>query len=285
MSDVLYLYVLMTYGSEHNFYVIMRTKLRILNQYVFLIIILLLINSCSYPHMYHSPNMMPVPLFKESIEFSGIVAGSFGNVNPSFEIQTALSLPGHFALGGNLMTGEKSNSGTTYEDRSDYTYFEGFGGFYNSFADIGIFEIYAGYGGGNQKHTFAYNDYWGSGGWVQDGTAELNFSKFFIQPDVGVRTKIVEGAFSFRLSRLNFKEIEYADTEYRISELQALRADKVSWLIEPGFTFRAGHDPVKFQIQGIYSASPSHPDLQFEHFRLNLGVNIKFGKKKDNFEQ
>jgi hypothetical protein len=201
-------------------------------------------------------------------------------------MQAAMSLPAHIALGGSFMTGGKNNSGTSYEDRSDYTYFEGFGGLYGSFADIGIFEIYAGYGGGNQNHIFAYNDWdWGGGGWVQDGTGELNFSKFFIQPDIGVRTKIIEGAFSFRLSRLNFKEIEYENTVFRLSELQALQGDEVSWLIEPGFTFRVGHDPVKFQLQGIYSACPSHPDLQFEHFRINIGINFKFGKKKDNFEK
>jgi len=260
----------------------MKTKLLNLNQYVFLLFILFLINSCSYPHMYYSPNMMSVPLFKDPVEFSGTLSGSFGTINTSFEMQTAFSLPGHIALGGNLMTGGKNNSGATYEDRSDYTYFEGFGGFYSSFADIGIFEIYAGYGGGNQSHIFVYNDWdWGGGdSWVQDGTAEMNFSKFFIQPDIGVRTKIIEGAFSFRLSRINFKPFEIDPASvYRIDELNAILADKVSWLVEPGFTFRVGHDPVKFQIQGVYSANPSNPDLQFEHFRFNLGVNIKFGKK------
>jgi len=265
----------------------MRTKLLNLNHYAFLLLVSLFINSCSYPHMYHSPNMMPVPLFKESIEFSGIAAGSFGTVNPSFEMQAAMSLPAHIAIGANFMTGGKNNSGTTYEDRSDYTYLEGFGGFYSSFADVGIFEIYAGYGGGNQNHIFAYNDWdWGGGdSWVQDGTADLNFSKFFIQPDIGVRTKIIEGAFSFRLSRLNFEKIDFANTVYRVSELQSLQADEISWLIEPGITFRVGHDPVKFQIQGVFSANPSNPDLPFEHFRFNMGINFKFGKKKDNFEK
>ena len=265
----------------------MKAILRNLNQYGFLFLILLLINSCSYPHMYHSPNMLPVPLFKDPVEFSGIVAGSFGAVNSCFEMQAAMSLPAHIALGANFMTGGKNNSGTNYEDRSDYNYFEGFGGFYSSFADIGLFEIYAGYGGGNQKHIFAYNDWdWGNGSWVQDGTAELNFSKFFLQPDIGVRTKIIEGALSFRLSRINFEPFEIdPDIVYRIDELNALRSGRVSWLIEPGFTFRVGHDPVKFQIQGVYSANPSHPDLQFEHFRFNIGINFKFGKKKDNFEK
>lgn len=263
----------------------MKTILRNLNKYVYLLFISLLINSCSYPHMYHSPNMMVVPLFKDPVEFSGTVTGSFGTVNPSFEMQAAMSLPSHIALGANFMTGGKNNSGTTYEDRSDYNYFEGFGGFYSSFADIGIFEMYAGYGEGIQKHTFAYNDYLGSGGWVQDGTAEMNFSKFFIQPDIGVRTKIIEGAFSLRFSKINFKELTYSNTVYREDELAFLKANNSSWLIEPGITFRVGHDPVKFQIQGVFSANPSNPNQKLEHFRVNMGLDFKFGVKKDNFEK
>ncbi|HNY14283.1 MAG TPA: hypothetical protein PKI12_02005 [Bacteroidales bacterium] len=243
---------------------------------------LLILYGCSYPHLYHSPEMAPVPLFNDAAQFSGTITGSFGTVNPAFELQTAFSLPAHIALGAGLMTGGKNNSGTDYTDLSKYNYFEGFGGFYTSFAKIGVFEVYAGYGEGNETHTFAYNEWdWGSGGWVQDGTAEMKFSKLFIQPDVGVRTKYIEGAFTLRLSKINFKEIQFADTYYRLDELRLLEEEPISWLLEPGFTFRGGHDPVKFQIQGIFSANPSNENISFEHFRINFGINIKFGKKKN----
>ncbi len=105
--------------------------------------------------------------------------------------------------------------------------FEGFGGFYTSFRDIGVFEIYAGYGEGGEKHTFAYNDWdWGGGGWVQDGTAEMKFSSLFLQPDVGIRTKNIEAAFSLRLSRIDFKEVTYSGTVYRLDELQDLSTNR-----------------------------------------------------------
>lgn len=262
----------------------MNTRNWIVNRYLFLTIIsaLLLFNSCSYPHMYHSPNMMTVPLFNDKGQVSLMPAGSFGTVNPSFELQAAFALPAHIGLGGNLMTGGKDHSGDTYDDLSKYSYFEGFGGFYTSFKTIGVFEIYAGYGGGSGQHTFAYNEWdWGSGGWVQDGTADMKFSKIFIQPDVGIRMKTIEAAFSLRLSNITFDEINFSsDVVYRRDELLLLRSNNTSWLIEPGFTFRAGHDPVKFQVQGVFSANPSNPDLSFERFRLNLGINVKFGKNK-----
>jgi len=244
--------------------------------------ILLLAYSCSYPHMYHSPNMMSVPLFKDKAEFSFMPAASFGTVFTSFEMQGAFSLPGHIALGANLFTGGRDNSENTYEDFSKYNYFEGFGGFYTSFRDIGVFEIYAGYGEGVEKHTFAYNDWdWGGGGWVQDGNAEMKFSGLFLQPDVGIRTKNIEAAFSVRLSRIDFKDVTYSGTVYRLDELQDLNLDRTSWLMEPGFTFRGGYDPVKFQVQVVFSPNLSNPDQQFEHFRFNMGVNIRFGCKKN----
>ena len=246
--------------------------------------ILLLAGSCSYPHMYHSPNMMSVPLFNDKAEFSFMPAASFGTVFTSFEMQGAVSLPGHIALGANLFTGGRDNSEDTYDDFSKYNFFEGFGGFYTTFSDKGVFEIYAGYGEGGENHTFAYNDWdWGGGGWVQDGTAEMKFSSLFLQPDVGIRMKNIEAAFSLRLSRINFKEVTYSGTVYRLDELQDLSTNRISWLMEPGFTFRGGYDPVKFQVQVVFSPNLSNPDQQFEHFRFNMGVNIRFGGKKNQY--
>src|SRR5512137_2394565 len=112
----------------------MKTKYRIINWHVFIPVLtfLLLVSGCSYPHMYHSPNMMTVPLFNEKGQFSFMPAVRFGTVNPSFEMQAAFSLPGHIALGANMMTGGRDNSQEGYRDFSKYHYFEGFGGFYTS---------------------------------------------------------------------------------------------------------------------------------------------------------
>jgi hypothetical protein len=246
-----------------------------------LLVILLLCGSCSYPHLYHSPNMMSVPMFSQAGEVSLLPAASFGSINTCFEMQAALALPAHIGIGVNYMTGGKNNSGDSYEDLSKYNYFEGFGGFYTSFRNIGIFEIYAGYGSGNENHTFAYNEWdWGGGGWVQDGTAEMKFSAFFIQPDIGIRTKYIEGAFSIRLSRIEFQDIKFQNTVYRFDELTHLNNNRTSFLLEPGFTFRGGHDPVKFQIQFLLSPLLTDPQQNFEHFRFNMGFNLKFGGKK-----
>lgn len=235
--------------------------------------------------MYHSPNMMSVPLFKQSGELSLLPAASLGTLIQCFEIQGAISLPAHIGIGANYMTGGKDNSGDIYDDFSKYNYFEGFGGIYTSFKNIWVFEIYAGYGSGNENHTFAYNDWdWGGGGWIQDGTAEMKFTSFFVQPDIGIRTKYIEGAFSLRLSRVEFTDIRFQNTVYRFDELTDLNNNRTSVLLEPGFTFRGGHDPLKFQIQFLFSPNLTNPQQDFEHFRFNMGVNIKFGGKTGNIQ-
>ena len=119
------------------------------------------------------------------------------------------------------------------------------------------------------------------GGWVKDGTADMKFSSLFLQPDIGIRMKNIEAAFSIKLNRIDFKELSYPNTVYRLEELQDLSQNRISWLIEPGFTFRGGYDPVKFQIQAVFSPNLSNPDQPFEHFRFNMGINIRFGGKKN----
>ena len=162
-------------------------------------------------------------------------------VIPALKCRQPFPFPVHIALGANLMAGGRDNSEEDYDDFSKYNYFEGFGGFYTSFRNIGVFEIYAGYGEGRERHTFAYNDWdWGGGGWVQDGTAEMKFSSIFLQPDIGIRTKNIEAAFSLRFNRIDFKEVTYQNTVYRLEELQDLSRNRISWLLEPGCYFQRG---------------------------------------------
>jgi hypothetical protein len=241
-----------------------------------------LLSSCSYPHFYYSPNVQNVPLFQESNKFSGHVAGSFGTENNCLEIQTGYSLPGHVALMVNYMRGGKDNSSENYDDYSKIKYFEGMLGYYKSFKDIGVFEIYGGYGHGAQIHAFAYNENegWFGWTWVPDGKADMSFSKIFIQPDIGIKTGPVEGAFSCRLSKLDFNEINIYNTVYRLEELNLLKQNSSSWIIEPAFTFRAGFESVKVQVQVIFAGNISNPDLAFEKFRFNVGLHLYLGKKK-----
>jgi hypothetical protein len=240
------------------------------------------VTSCSIPHFYYSSNSQSVPLFNEKNEFYGLFAGSFGAVNQSIELQAGYAFPGHIALMGNFMTGGNDNSSVNYSDFSKIHYLEGAGGYYTSFGKLGVFEIYGGYGHGSEHHAFTYVEYDGLLSWitVPDGRADLSFSKIFIQPDIGIKIKWMESAFSFRISNVDFTGVDAYSTTYHLQELDNIRLNHTSWLFEPAFTFRAGFEPVKFQIQMVFSGNLSNPDQSFEIFRVNFGLSFNLSKKQ-----
>lgn len=245
--------------------------------------ILILLNCCSYPHFYYSPNIQHVPLFDDRNEFSGSIAGSVGIVNNCVELQAGYSLPGHVALSTNFMTGGNNHETGSYRDFSKLSYFEGSLGFYTSFSETGIFEIYGGYGLGSQRHSFTFSEFstWYLWDREPDGTADMSFSKIFIQPNIGIRSEWVEAAFSCRFSRLNFKEINIYNTVYHLDELNTLKLNSAPTLLEPALTFRAGSESIKGQIQLGFAARLSNPDLElmFESLRFSLGIHFYLSGK------
>jgi hypothetical protein len=242
----------------------------------------LLSAGCSFPHYYYSPNVQNVPLFKEKGEFSGNLAGSLGAVDPGLEIQASFALPGHIALMTNYMAGGTDNSSASYNDYSKNRYFEGGIGFYVPFKEIGVFELYTGYGQGSQEHVFAYKEYQGQWiwSWIADGNADLSYSKFFIQPNIGLKTNWVDAALSVRLSALNFNEINVYNTVHRLQELNSLQQNNTPWLIEPALTCRLGKGSLKGQMQIVFSNDLSGSELNFEHLRFNIGIYVDLLKKK-----
>ncbi|MCX6328876.1 MAG: hypothetical protein NTZ85_05070 [Bacteroidia bacterium] len=243
-----------------------------------ILLISVLLNSCTTPHFYYTPIIQNVPLFNDKNQFSGDLAGSFGTVNNCFEIQTAFSLPGHIALTANYMTGGNDNSSEYYNDFARINYFESSLGYYRSFENIGVFEIYSGYGRGYQRHAFTS---WQSWSLESDGRADMSYSKIFIQPDIGIKKGWMEAAFSCRLSRLNFTDIKIDNSVYyHLDELNTLRQNNTPWLIEPAFTFRGGSKSVKGQIQVVFSQNLTNSYLMFERFRFNIGLYISLSKKQ-----
>ena len=243
--------------------------------------IVVLITGCSFPHYYYSPNVQNVPLFTDSYELSGLVAGSAGDVNRCLELQAGFAFPRHIALTAGFLTGGNDRSGDGYTDFAKIRYFESSLGYYTAFKNIGVFEIYGGFGLGSQDHTFAYSEYeeWFYWSVVPDGKADLTFSKFFIQPNIGIKEKWIEGAFSCRVGLLNFDRIHISNSVYHFDEVNMLIENRSPWLIEPTFTLRAGSKAVKGQIQCVLSKTLTEPDLKFEKIRLSAGLFINLSVK------
>jgi hypothetical protein len=246
------------------------------------LMMLIILMGCSFPHYYYSPNSQNVPLFKDSNHFSGLIAGSSGVVNKCLELQAGYSFQGHMALTGNFMIGGQNNDGDNYQDYSKINYFEGAAGYYNSFGNIGVFELYGGLGRGSQHHVFAYKEYVSGQGWewVPDGSADLMYSRIFVQPDIGIKLKWLEAAVSCRLSSLNFSRINVYNSVHRLDELNTISQNSTPWLLEPAITFRVGGESVKAQVQLVSSNNLSNSRMKFEDFRFNVGLQVNLFKKK-----
>jgi hypothetical protein len=244
----------------------------------------LLLNGCAYPHYYYSPNIQNVPLFDSANTFTGHAAAGAGIVNNCVELQAGYSLPGDLALTAGFMTGGNSHSFDQYKDFSRLSYFEVAFGIYKPIKKTGIFELYGGYGHNSQRHAFSYVDYSGPYSFDRqpDGTADMSFSKIFIQPDIGIKVDWFEAAFSCRLSYLNFKNIQSYNTVYHLDEINILRQNSSPWLIEPAFTFRGGSKSVMGQLQLGIAARLTNPDLELmtEPFRISMGLHIKLFKQE-----
>jgi len=239
----------------------------------------LLLTGCSYPHYYYSPNIQNVPLYDSANIFSGQVAVGAGIVNRCLELQAGYSLPYNLAVTAGFMTGGNNRSFSQVSDFSKLTYFEVAFGHYKVFRNIGIFELYGGYGHNSQRHAFSYVDYSGPYSFdrLPDGTADMSYSKIFIQSDIGVKVDWFEAAFSCRISNLNFKDINSYETVHHLDEVNILRQNASPWLLEPAFTFRGGGKSVRGQMQVGIAARLTNPDLFLltETFRISMGLHIK----------
>jgi hypothetical protein len=249
------------------------------NTLLLALVVSAILHSCSFPHFYYAPVAQNVPLNDTSNEFSGHVAGSFGTENECLEAQAGYSFPSNIALTASYLTGGTHHYPGGIQDYSKINHFEGAIGYYKSFADICVFELYGGFGDGRQNHVFAYREYMGGlvWAWRADGKADLNYSQIFLQPDIGVKLKWFEGAFSCRLSRIDYKDFTYSATTGHITELNELKATDKMFLLEPAFTLRAGSPSIKTQVQLVFSSNLTNHDLLTEVFRINFGLHFMLG--------
>jgi hypothetical protein len=234
-----------------------------------LMILAIALSSCA--HYYYIPNVQNVPLFKEKNEFRAIVTEGGTDEISTTEIQAAYSITNNLAVMTNFMS---ANGG----ERTDNSwakgkYLEGAFGYYRPFDKFGVFEVYGGFGSGNQHHQYGTKD-------IDNGTADLSFVKCFLQPSLGFTFHAVDIAFSTRLTRLSFYNIDNkikSNTESHY--VDTIAQNKVSYLFEPAITLRGGWKYVKVQLQLSKSKNITHPNLRFEKTNLSLGLYFTIAKR------
>lgn len=235
--------------------------MKIRNFFLGAIGVALTLTSCS-PVYY--PPQANVPLLTEKGE---------GKVNVGFDTRS-LNVQGSYAVTDNFALAVSGNGfrvkSTTVDNLSTDS-IETYGGsrgyqldimpgYYQRFADIGIFEIYGGYGLGS----------------INSDQVDGLVHKLIIQPSIGYASGITEGAFTIRMVQVSADKAAIVNSS--ITSLSTL-------FFEPTITFKIGSENLKFTTNlGLsipsYGSALSTEPLESQPFVFNVGAQYRFGGKK-----
>jgi hypothetical protein len=214
-------------------------------------------------------------LFREKNEyrFSGSLAE--GEESSSKEIQAAYSVTDHIGFMANFM----SAKGGIISDNEDWgkgNYLDGAIGYFRPIKKSGVFEIYGGIGGSNQRHNYTKLSYInGTASSSSTGFSDLSFTKIFVQPSFGFTFNAVDIAASTRICVLTFRRV-LNQINGNVDESNTLNniSDGSHFFLEPAITIRGGWKYVKLQLQASTASYFNNPDLHFESYHLSIGLSI-----------
>jgi hypothetical protein len=248
------------------------------NQLILLLFFPVLFSSCT--HYYYVPNIQNVPLFrgKNKYRLSGSLAG--GEESSCKELQAAYSVTDHIGIMANFMSAKGGNISDN-EDSGKGNYFDAAIGYFKPIKKSGVFEIYGGIGGSNQRHQYMKNSYInGTISSTSGGFSDLSFTKIFAQPSFGFTFNAVDIAASARICVLTFKSV-VNQINGNIDESNTLNniSDGSHFFLEPAITIRGGWKYVKLQLQASTASYFNNPDLHFETYHLSIGLHIAIAKR------
>lgn len=242
-------------------------------------VFLFTVTSCK--HYYYVPTVQNVPLFKEKNEYRATVAVGGGDETSTTDIQSAYSVTDKFAVMANFMTakgGDKSSN-----NWGEGKYFDAALGYFKPLDMHGVFEIYGGVGSSNQHHQYQRtSSSWNGGSTTYNsGTADLSFTKLFLQPSLGLTFNGFDIALTSGISQLNFhkinNQIDTIDIEYFV--VDTISKNRTSFLFEPSLTIRGGWKYVKLQIQLLSSKNLSRANLKFNDSKISIGLTFAFADR------
>lgn len=233
-----------------------------------------ILSSCS--HHYYVPATQNVPLLREKNEFRGTVAIGTGDETSTVDVQAAYAVTDKFAVIGNFMSAKGGDESAGNWGRGSYGDL-GFG-YYKAFEGYYVFDCFVGLGLANQQH--AYNrqetNTGGTSVTVSNGSSELRYARWFLQPSIGLTFNAFDVAFTPAFSYVNFTKVNnnmlVSNEDYL--DLDAIAAHRNSVLFEPAFTIRGGWKYVKVQAQYSAASNLSNPDLNFLKSKASIGLSF-----------
>lgn len=231
-------------------------------------------SSCT--HYYYTPSAHSVPLFQMKNQFKATIGQGGNDEVSTTDIHTAYSITKNIAVMANAMFANGGENSSANWGKGNY--FDGAIGFYKPFSNHWVFEIFTGFGNSAQHHQYNQYDAEGWNSQNNDGTADLYFTKFFVQPSIGLTFKNFDIALTAGVSSINFYRINNSlDRNNEESyKLFTISQNHNSYLFEHSITLRAGSKYIKGQLQILLSENLSHSDLPFLYNNVSFGLTFQF---------
>lgn len=223
------------------------------------------------------PNVENVPLLKEKMEFRG----NFGLQN----YQVAFAPTNHLGIMSNAYVRKRDwepsmgdSSTYKYKYSTSNTLVEAGSGYFTKLGEDGIFESYAGGGGGSMffDWTTFKND-----SQIAHRQFKTNYTKVFIQPAIGLSMNNIDFAFSVRWTGIKFSTsdtLRYTNLALENMQINDLSKPFYSF-IEPALTLRFGFKYVKFQMQTLLSLKTNKDPLFYFPFTQTFTLHINIAKR------
>jgi len=245
--------------------------------------------SCS--HIYYAPNTAHIPLLaeKNEVRINGLItSGSFESFTAG-ELQLAVAPSKHLGLMMNIFSGGKTeDTGDNITESGNGTYFEIAPGYFTASSNKKwIAEAYGGLGTGGINND--YGSFYHS---------KVGFTKLFMQPAVGFKSKYFEVALSPKLSFVSWKvkqenigspkheilapgvSVPPANkyiSQYDQEAIAGIRSNPSFVAFEPAIIFRGGIENVKLELGVSFSDVHRVPT---ETAVSTFGISINFNKPK-----
>lgn len=238
------------------------------------------IGMASCHHVYYAPNTSNIPLFSDrnQVRINGLYSNGDVSSFKGGEAQVAASLTDKWAAMANFFSASNTDNTGSYDESGRGSYFEFAGGYFKTIdrQKKWVGEIYAGFGGGNVMNDYGLGDH-----------SKVGITKFFLQPNIGYKSKFFEFGFSPKISLVNWKvkdhTVSNTEHDWANSDLGFIKSDPNFLAFEPALLVRLGSE--NFKIQGALSFSSSRGGILdynelTETFNASLGISLYFNTRK-----
>src|SRR5579883_979318 len=272
----------------------MRWRLKEHEYTILLVILALLFFACAPRPSIYLPNSPTTPLLarKGEIKISVATNSAF---NHSGETDNFASIEAAYALTEKIGLIANASYSPTNDDSNNVglIYGEMGAGYFTKFQRYGRFEVYAGLGLGNTQARHYDREYFNGFYFMSFAPSYYRSTEYtersahyfipFIQASVGAEGDVAAFAFTVRVSALNMSRLhidsllQTNDTLHHLSTLfdTSYTLQRTDVFLEPGFTFRIGHQHIKFDSR-LWWSVPIVKDPPFLWGATNVSIGLTF---------